>query len=320
MSGQDEPDDPPLPDGHLAASAAYYSMDNPRRGVAAIFNQEHFDMKGVHDRKGSQQDCRSLSHSFSRLGFEVEVFLDLTLARIVTTLDTLSQRDHSDCDCFVLCFMSHGLEGKLRSKDDVFDVNLLWERFTAENCPTLANKPKLYFIQACQGHARQKAVLVPGSTYQTEESAQDQVKIVPSYLLPDRADFLVALSTIPGFVSWRSPEKGSWYIQTLCRHLDSHGFHQDILTLLTNVSRSVSLDFTYYEDSNPLVSSCKKQLPSVISLLIRTLKFTKKSSRNCKKCGGNSNSSQISLKRPLETSESLLERFPAAKVAKREND
>uniref|UniRef100_A0A1B6KQU7 Caspase family p20 domain-containing protein n=1 Tax=Graphocephala atropunctata TaxID=36148 RepID=A0A1B6KQU7_9HEMI len=313
MTGEDEVVERPLTE-----SDAHYAMDHGRRGVAAIFNQEHFLQSGVHDRKGSQQDCHSLVRSFSRLGFDVETFLDLELAEIEHTLETLSQRDHSDCDCFVLAFMSHGLEGKLRSKDDVFDVNLLWERFTAENCPTLANKPKIFFIQACQGHGRQKAVLVPGAAFQPQDSVQDPVKLVPSYLLPDRADFLVALSTIPGFVSWRSPEKGSWYIQTLCRHLDSHGFHKDILTLLTDVGRSVSLDFTYYEDSAPRVSSCRKQLPSVISLLIRSLRFTKKGPTRGKRSGSRSGS-RITLKRSFDSSE-IIPETSAAKVAKRESD
>jgi len=37
--------------------------------------------------------------------------------------------------------------------------------------------------------------------------------------IPDEADFLVALATVPGYVSYRSRRNGSWYITTLVKML-----------------------------------------------------------------------------------------------------
>ena len=36
----------------------------------------------------------------------------------------------------------------------------MWQPFTADRCPSLAGKPKLFFIQACQGNRMDKGVEV----------------------------------------------------------------------------------------------------------------------------------------------------------------
>jgi len=44
--------------------------------------------------------------------------------------------------------MSHGEKGILSGRDDSqYKVEELWEPFTADRCPSLAGKPKLFFIQ-----------------------------------------------------------------------------------------------------------------------------------------------------------------------------
>ena len=47
--------------------------------------------------------------------------------------------------------LTHGKEGLLYSHDSQYSTQLILERFTGENCNTLIGKPKLFFIQACQG-------------------------------------------------------------------------------------------------------------------------------------------------------------------------
>jgi caspase-like apoptosis-related cysteine protease len=47
--------------------------------------------------------------------------------------------------------LSHGENGWLFCKDRSYRVEEIWESFVSENCPSLAGKPKLFFIQACQG-------------------------------------------------------------------------------------------------------------------------------------------------------------------------
>lgn len=55
--------------------------------------------------------------------------------------------DHSASDCLVIVVMSHGDNGKLFARDREYPTRTLWKYFNAINCPTLAGKPKLFFIQ-----------------------------------------------------------------------------------------------------------------------------------------------------------------------------
>jgi len=38
--------------------------------------------------------------------------------------------------------------------------------------------------------------------------------------VPDEADFLFAMATVPGYVSYRSQSSGSWFITSLVRNLE----------------------------------------------------------------------------------------------------
>jgi caspase-like apoptosis-related cysteine protease len=47
----------------------------------------------------------------------------------------------------MITVLSHGGDGILYAKDTFYKPELLWSFFTADKCPTLAGKPKLFFIQ-----------------------------------------------------------------------------------------------------------------------------------------------------------------------------
>lgn len=97
--------------------------------------------------------------------------------------------DYSDCDCFVMIVLSHGEMGILYSRNAPYKPDVLWSPFTADRCPTLAGKPKLFFIQACQGDK-----LDGGVTMRTETDGHPD----ESYRIPSQADFLICYSTVPG--------------------------------------------------------------------------------------------------------------------------
>lgn len=59
----------------------------------------------------------------------------------------VASEDHSDNDCVLIALMSHGDDGVLYAKDQQYKPEKLWSHFTSDQCPTLAGKPKLFFIQ-----------------------------------------------------------------------------------------------------------------------------------------------------------------------------
>ena len=62
-------------------------------------------------------------------------------------LEELAQSDHSDADCVFVAVLSHGELGILYACDQPFKPDRLWSHFNAEKCPSLAGKPKLFFVQ-----------------------------------------------------------------------------------------------------------------------------------------------------------------------------
>ena len=71
-----------------------------------------------------------------------------------------AQADHSKYDCFVVVLLSHGHRGVVFGKDGNLDENnnpvsgfISIDRITKliGNAESLYGRPKLFFVQACQG-------------------------------------------------------------------------------------------------------------------------------------------------------------------------
>ena len=70
-----------------------------------------------------------------------------------------ADKNHSAYDALVVCVLSHGMEGTVLGVDGVeMPIKQLYRPFTAFR--TLTSKPKLFFIQACQGVAYQTGQIV----------------------------------------------------------------------------------------------------------------------------------------------------------------
>ena len=50
-------------------------------------------------------------------------------------------------DCLVVCFLSHGKEGRLYARDRDFDEMELWREFYGDRCEALIGKPKMFIVQ-----------------------------------------------------------------------------------------------------------------------------------------------------------------------------
>lgn len=233
--------------------------------------------------------------------------------------------DHTDNDCLVVIILSHGelvpfidyttgeesstilshdLMSHVHSKDTKYPLQTIWSYFTDENCPSLANKPRIFLIQACQGDQTDEGIhmlskrsarietdsIVEMQTIQleavktqrlmaqrgfsideTDSVTYEAVKVRP--ILPQK-DFLVVYASLPGFFSFRNTQHGAWFIQSLCKELDQREAHYDLMKILTLVNQDVAYDYESHSYDPAL--DLKKQIPCVVSMLTKLILFPRK--------------------------------------------
>ncbi|KAJ3662325.1 hypothetical protein Zmor_006679 [Zophobas morio] len=247
--------------------ATHYNMNHKIRGLALIFNHEFFDIHNLKPRTGTDQDRKNLEEVLRKLGFEVVVFQDLRYHDIELQIKQATKYDHTDHDCLCVAVLTHGDTGILYARDTQYKPDILWTGFSADRCPSLAGKPKIFFLQACQGDKLDGGVVL--SRTETDGHLE-----IDSYRIPAQADFLVVYSTVKGYYSWRNTTRGSWFIQALCEELRTNGFDKDLLTILTFVAQRVAFDFESNVPDSPTMHQ-QKQIPCVMSMLTRLIHFTR---------------------------------------------
>jgi len=240
-----------------------YPMAGKRMGKCILLENDMFHTGlGLSKRKGSSVDRALIIDSFHQLGFQVEVHQNLTCRDIEGVLEAAGQADHSNAAMIAVVVLSHGNEGIFYGYDGAYPAHKVWQPFTADRCPTLAGKPKLFFIQACQGNRMDKGVeVISGGRTSSDSFA--------SYRTPLHADFLLAHSTVAGYYSWRNTASGSWFIQVLGWALMRNGQSHDLLTILAKVGKVVARE--YESNSSRSEFNHKKQTPFIYSTLTHRL-------------------------------------------------
>lgn len=152
---------------------------------------------------------------FEWLQFETVEHMDLEAKQIYEKVKTYSEKDHSNMDCFACFIFSHGEKDKIKGVDDQFvNIKDLVSCFSGSNCPSLAGKPKLFFIQACQGSVDHPPVTVKEDFY-----GHLEMDATPLISIPDEADILVGMATVEHYKCYRCTNTGSIYIQCLCEKM-----------------------------------------------------------------------------------------------------
>lgn len=254
-----------------------YRMNHAKRGLAVVFNNENFDWSTRMNRRvGTQKDVDNLQFFLGRLGFYVKVCQDNTTDDIKSTLFEVSQLDHSDSDCFLCAFLTHGDDGVIYGKDGTTELQELFDLFRGEKCPTLIGKPKIFLIQACRGDQHEIGVNKPISEDQTDSRDSSITTISQGTIptVPAGADFLLSYSVTQGYYSHRDTAYGSWYIQALSKVLESHATTMEFTQILTLVNQLVA-DRAVERCMDPRMIG-KKQIPCYVSMLTKRLIFTPK--------------------------------------------
>ncbi|RWS27124.1 caspase-1-like protein [Leptotrombidium deliense] len=247
------------------ADSPVYNMTR-KRGICLILNHHTF-RKQLSKRRGTVHDKKALIRCFTRLGYQIMHFDDLEFSQIVKILRDIARMDHTAADSFVCCVLTHGEDGLLHAYDHPYESQELYNRFKGDVCTSLCGKPKIFIIQACQGFRYDHHVVIVSDSRDEPDSRK-------YHTIPTMADFLIALSTVPGYFSWRDLDRGSWYIQRLVEALEENHAKkdtekEDLVSILTTVNRRVAYDAGVQATQSILY----KQMPCFQSTLTRKVTF-----------------------------------------------
>lgn len=176
-----------------------------------FFEDEELNRQcAIHDEKNLEDLFKNELH------FLVHKENDLENFQMEDICTEYSKKDHSKYDAFVCIIMSHGDIGDkiIGVKGRTIGIEQLMSKFTAKRCPSLANKPKVFLIQACRGPAEDEF-------FTKSKDHKDYVAGITcdstlarcSSSCPQESDFFLGFATVPGYVAYKQPNYGSFYIQ-----------------------------------------------------------------------------------------------------------
>ncbi|XP_078606347.1 caspase-9-like [Branchiostoma floridae x Branchiostoma japonicum] len=210
-----------------------------KNGCAMIINNTQFTTSEMGERTGAEGDSQKLAEAIQSLpvNIEVKTYQDLDLPTMLSVLEEEANRDHTDEDFFMCSIMTHGAQGKVYAANgygvDILDIV---STFNGKRCPSLMGKPKLFFIQACQGDK-------PQSSDRASANSDASPSSILAYLSTE-ADFFLALATVPGYVAYRGVD-GADFVNILAKVLNEHGKSQDLMSMMATVSRELNAKYEY---------------------------------------------------------------------------
>ena len=240
-----------------------YKNTYKNRGYFLIFNHDQFAGRtGQTPRNGSQMDVRSLLDRFSKLHFDVKIFNNFSKNRIRAKLEEYSKMSHRNNQMFGMAILSHGLEdGYVYAYDGLINITEFVDPFKPSSCPSLFQKPKLFFVQACRGAEMDHGVMF-GNNGKPENFGRKKHKTWPL-----DADILIHYATVEGKYAWRNTNTGSWFIQALCDRL-KYAYSFEIHQLLVQVNAKVAAG-----NETTWNGELCKEMPQILSQLTKELKL-----------------------------------------------
>lgn len=225
-----------------------YQIKNPDRvGMCYIINQEKFHPSSesishqtcdepLEDRHGSTLDKNALTYTMEKLHFHVETVDDLAHQEILPSIkDIIQKKVQPNDSIFVLCILSHGIEGHVYGVDSVpIKVQDIQDLLDSKDARILLGKPKVLLIQACQVIKNKPALRLisdgPSKPHWTYGIEKYNLK---------KADFLICWATAPEYEAWRDDKKGSVFIQMLCSIILKRARHEHLHDIFTKTTDAV---------------------------------------------------------------------------------
>ena len=168
---------------------------------------------------GALVDERRLLALFQHLDFDVYVKQDIPWIRSSQQQENLQQKTTASLThSFSSLWLWRG-----GSNDVIFGVNggtvsvaELACFFKSPECPTLQDKPKLFFFQACRGSGQDHSLTESGPVPSSSGTRMVSVSALSRTIYPQDTCFLLALSTAQGYATVRNTVKGSLFVEVSC--------------------------------------------------------------------------------------------------------
>ena len=236
-----------------------YEMRERPHGIAVIINNEEFETLSL--REGTHIDEKNLIQTFRYLGYTVEVHRDKSSQQIIDIFEDTRKRDHSKYDSFVCCILTHGKGREVFGCDGkLVKIETISSKMNGKACPTLAGKPKMFFIQACRGKKRDCV------TTDSDENERDPffnpVVTDSDERVPIESDFFFGYATPLNYVSFRDMDNGSWYVTELCRVLCTYSTSTTLGDMHKRVNNEVSS--RYQLGSDKQISEVRNRLRKAV--------------------------------------------------------
>ncbi|XP_065674859.1 caspase-3 isoform X2 [Hydra vulgaris] len=238
----------------------FYNTNTFPRGTLTIINVKNFMKSSNMDkypRLGTDVDAENLCNLFLELGFKIDRFDNPKSTDVLNILKQAANEDYSKMSCCVVAILTHGKEEEIFCTNESLKIREIANIFCTK---ALANKPKLFLIQACRGTQLMESLdKVDGEELSSKANVLD---------LPVESDFLYAYSTVLGYYSWRNEESGSWFIKAVASVFRDNIHKMDVVRLLTRVNEVVSEKMS---NAGNATKNNKKQIGSIISQLRKEL-------------------------------------------------
>ena len=219
-----------------------YPMKSVPCGIAVIINNEEFISSSK--RVGTDKDAHGLEDLFTYLGFSLHRHDNLTGDKMMAALVKVADMNHSRFDSLVVAILTHGREGNVLYGTDnkTVAVRDVVNIFKADNCPSLAGKPKIIFLQACRGAMTDKGTTATSMADFMEDSLLDTgpKTIRRKDTIPTMADFLIVCSTFSGYVAYRDRNSGSYFVSALVDVVRREAKDEPLHDMITKVIEQVS--------------------------------------------------------------------------------
>ncbi|CAL8349420.1 unnamed protein product [Arctogadus glacialis] len=230
-------------DYHIDLAKLSYMVYLKKRGdlkLAALKQLELVDLKNMADLAGPKHlpDLADLAHLAGLQKCKLEEWSNGRF----TPLSRLRCLGLAHGDAFVCCVLSHGDEDVVSGVDGkTLPISDITSAFNGEHCPALIGKPKVFFIQACQGPDLHTGWAVDDLWFHRQKPEADKGRQTKKEHHPKEADYLVSKATVAKYPAYRDEKRGSYFIQSLCEQLRKGCARgEDILKILVRVNADVS--------------------------------------------------------------------------------